>query len=145
MISISHSCDRMLAKLCAASGQSRKSRAKGTVKGDLLWKRDPASRGHAAPSPDTTVAGSIAFVCAFLGKFCVHTLGVPFGSAASVDDSRGAGAGAKSQQTPLYISGAGPQMSRSPASHSSLRPLRALHPSSVADWSYSTEKTISTC
>ena len=52
-----------------------------------------AIRGRAAPSPDTAVSCSIAFVSAFLGKLCVHTLGAPSGSAAGVDNCRGAGAG----------------------------------------------------
>ena len=60
------------------------------MKGNLLWKRAPAIWGCATPSPDTAVAGRIAF----LGKLCVHTLGTPSGSAAGVGDSRSAGAGA---------------------------------------------------
>ena len=47
-------------------------------------KRDPAIRGRAAPSesPDTAIASRIAFVCAFLCKLCVPTLGAPSCSAA---------------------------------------------------------------
>ena len=55
MISVSQSCERIIECLCAKSGQSRKCRRKGTAKGDLLWKRDLAMRGRAAPSPDTAV------------------------------------------------------------------------------------------
>ena len=107
MISVSHSCERMPVR---REWPKPKCRVKGMAKGDLLWKRDPASRGRAAPSPDSAVAGhtGITFVCA-LGKLCVHALGGPSCSAA-VCGSRGAGAA----QIPPNISGVEPQTSLSP-------------------------------
>ena len=96
-----------------------------------------------APSPDSAIACSIAFICAFLCKLCVHTLEAPSCSAAGVNDSSGACAGANLS---LHIGCRASDVAVvavSPASHSSTASSASLHPSSVVDWSYRTEKAIS--
>ena len=86
----------------------------------------------------------MAFICAFLCTLCTHTLEAPSCSAAAVDDSRGAGASANpALHMGFRAADVAVGACRRPCIRL-LRPLRALHLSSVNHWSYRTEKTIST-
>ena len=100
---------RVSGSLCAESGQSQKSRGKGTAKGDLLWKCDPAIRGRAAPSPDSGLK--------LLLLAALHSSAHSSANCASI--LSGPLPAVPPAQTLLNTSGAWPRTSLSLASHSS--------------------------
>lgn len=95
---MSHFCARSVVE----AGNVEEKLSKRLCAPETQPRRSPVHARPLDPEPRGTIA--VKFVCAVLGKLCIHNLDTPSGSADGANDSRAASAGSISPRKPCQCS-----------------------------------------